>query len=291
MLPKKPVFVVQAQENVTEWSGSHLPLLREILEAEFVVAKEKGEKLGFKIVDPERADLVHQETDLSPLNVTRHIIKALELSKREIPKYLKLLEADLQIEAHQDNFERATFSMGCYWQGEYKLGQVEGVLQTDAGWWLSDEIVGVVFDPKQVSYGDLVKHATNANFGVYAHNKAQFQQIKDLQIGVKAKERDPKLLARGVSEGERKYYLKQNPVWRYLPLLPSQAAKVNSAMAKQDSEKARRYLSPRQIELEKEIKKVLGDDKSSRNLHKLGACNNSLSTLGEYDAELSKIVM
>jgi peptide-methionine (S)-S-oxide reductase len=73
-----------------------------------------------------------------------------------------------------EGFERAMFGLGCFWGAERKFWQMRGVYSTAAGYAAGytpnptyrevcsgmtghNEVVLVVYDPKQVSYEDLLK--------------------------------------------------------------------------------------------------------------------------------------
>ena len=58
------------------------------------------------------------------------MIQTLEKHDRPVPKYLKLI-AD---ENNLREFESCAFAMSCYYVGEKRLGQMQGVVHTEAGW-------------------------------------------------------------------------------------------------------------------------------------------------------------
>ncbi len=119
---------------------------------------------------------------------------------------------------------KAAFAMHCFWTGEMKLGQIDGVFETEAGWLEGWEVTLVHYDPAKISFTDLVKQAKNFDCAnkVYA---------------------DPKGY-RPASPSDQKKQIQGTPFAR-LNLTPQQATKVN-AFARTDPKKAFSYLTPEQ---------------------------------------------
>ena len=53
--------------------------------------------------------------------------------------------------------------MYCFWTGEKVYGQLEGVLETEAGFMGGREVVKVTYNPEVLSYGDLLKQGKGAS--------------------------------------------------------------------------------------------------------------------------------
>lgn len=192
----------------------------------------------------------------------RRMIAALKATRRPVPQYLQLTAA-----ANVPVAKQATFAMHCYWEGEVKLGSISGVLDTRAGWIGKKEVVHVTFDPAVVSYVKLLKTAQQFECAstVFAHDKEQLR-VASVQVGDAAVNLPPESDQRPVRYGEQKYHLRRTPL-RFLPLTRIQLVKVNSAVFAESD--YRRYLSPAQVSLEKQIQSALRKDKSR--LHGLAA--------------------
>ncbi len=58
--------------------------------------------------------------------------------------------------------EKAAFAQYCFWTGEMRLGQIVGVVKTEAGFFEGREVTLVEYDPSRVTFDRLVRQATQA---------------------------------------------------------------------------------------------------------------------------------
>ena len=86
------------------------------------------------------------------------MIEVLEKSGRPIPAYLRLIEQE-----NSDRLELVHFAQACFWVGEMELGQIDGVVATQAAFMGGHEVTSVWFDPDEVSLTDLAKQAKKRN--------------------------------------------------------------------------------------------------------------------------------
>lgn len=87
-----------------------------------------------------RTDRVWSLSDLA-----RRMVAALEKQERSVPAYLRALVADTKRD--EGKVSEVALAMACFWAGEMKIGQIEGVLGMEAGWIDGCEVTRVVFDP------------------------------------------------------------------------------------------------------------------------------------------------
>lgn len=78
------------------------------------------------------------------------MIKTLEKSGRPIPSYLRLIEQE-----NSDRLQLAHLAQSCFWTGEMEIGQIDGVVATQAAFMGGHEVTSVWFDPEEVSLLDL----------------------------------------------------------------------------------------------------------------------------------------
>ena len=195
------------------------------------------------------------ETDIIPRKegeyttafVLPRMVAALERAKRPVPAYLKLALA----EAVPGKPEVATFAMFCYWEGEAKLGAIDGVISTRIGELHGSEVVEVLFDADKVDYKTLVVNAREMKCAtkVFARNESQLKTAK-------AVVEDNAVLSNHAVDArtQQQYHLAYYPNYHYLPLTASQATKVNAALA--SKKPPDEFLSPWQIELYKRLTKL-----------------------------------
>jgi hypothetical protein len=176
------------------------------------------------------------------------MVAALNAAEREVPPFLKLLAENTTAQ------KKATFAMHCYWEGEGNLGQVVGVSDTVSAWVGGLEVVEVSYDPQQVDYATLVKEAQSMKCAtrVFTHSDEQFQQAREL-VGDRAVRATVE--SRLAKLSDQKYYLRNTPGLRNLPLTRLQSTKINSRLGKRKD--FRDLLSPRQMELLQQIEPFL----------------------------------
>lgn len=119
---------------------------------------------------------------------------------------------------------RVAISQSCFWTGEMKIGGIDGVRRTEAGYLDGREVTLVDYDPAEVSLEELTRQARNKGVatGVYTDWEKGYR---------KAPESDQKRQLQGTR------YAK-------LHLTPEQATRVN-AFARTDAAKADSYLTDR----------------------------------------------
>ncbi|MFK7773023.1 MAG: VPGUxxT family thioredoxin-like (seleno)protein, type 2 [Saprospiraceae bacterium] len=201
-----------------------------------------------RIVDAEKKNIVNRVSgNYSALGIVHAMVFALQNEEKEIPTYLELLKQSL--EAEVSGTETATFSMYCFWTGEKKLGNVDGVLETQPGFMNGQEVVEVKYNPVLISYENLVKEAKQASCASHVYTEDQNQTtVAEKVVGKNGATKKSKFRL----DKEPKYYLSKS-VYRYVPMTPFQATKVNVKIG--NGQSPDEYLSPRQLELLSLIKK------------------------------------
>lgn len=197
-----------------------------------------------RVIDPDTAkDLGPRVGDnYSVTAVASLMAESLGTHKAEVPGYLGLLASA----APGTRTERAVFAMDCFWEGEARLGSLEGVVSTRAGFVDGKECVEVEFDPGRRAFADLVKAARKADclHTVYTRSAAQ-QKTAEALVGELAKLSATPFRA---SENDTKYQIRHSAYAR-VPMTQTQATRVNSALAL--GADPRVWLSPRQAALAK----------------------------------------
>ena len=179
--------------------------------------------------------------------VAGQMVAALKASNRDVPNYLSSLTT------HGSKLQKATFAMHCYWEGEGKLGSINGVSDTRSAWLGGLEVVDVIYDPDSVDYAKLVKTAQSFNCAskVFANSPGQLKEAKKL-VGNNAVPAPGN--SRLAKRSDQKYYLRNTPVLSSLPLTRFQSTKVNAAIKNGKDYSA--WLSPRQLTLLAKLQKL-----------------------------------
>ncbi len=135
---------------------------------------------------------------------------------------------------------RVAFAQSCFWSGEMKLGQIEGVVRTEAGFFKGREVTLVEYAPGRIALDDLVRQANRAGVAdtVYLADES-LRPSTGVSIGHPLDNS-----YRTAPAGDQKKQIEGTPFAR-LQLSPEQATKVN-AFARADQSKALGWLTPAQ---------------------------------------------
>ncbi len=198
-----------------------------------------------RFVDGTGKDLIPRHADdYSTDGLLRAMVAALRASNQSVPKYLELVES----ECNPKQKETATFAMHCYWEGEQKLGKLDGVVATRIGMLDKLEVVEVDFDSSVLEYKTLVEQAKKQDCAhrVFARTDEQISIARKI-VGDEVTRSDTSV----DTSTQQQYHLSKRPEYHYLPLTQLQATRVNAAIA--DGQTPEAYLSPNQIALSKRI--------------------------------------
>lgn len=184
------------------------------------------------------------------------IAEALRQRQVDAPRWLQAIVD----EGRLGQMERATFAMGCYWEGESRLGGIDGVHVTRAGFRDGSEVVSLIYDPQVTDYRTLVETAASFRCAtrVFAHSAQQMEVAQQL-FPNRVEDAREDLAFRLAGSGEQKYYL-QHSWLKHLPLTEIQSTKVNAAL--RSRQPFVQWLSPRQ---QSQMKKVAALKKADAN--------------------------
>jgi len=139
--------------------------------------------------------------------------------------------------------------MFCFWTGEKELGQLDGVVSTEAGFMNGREVVQVKYNPTQIAFDQLLAKAQSSQCAsnVYTNDTHQ-KNIAAKKLGATK----VKSTSNFRPDREPKYYLGKT-IYQYLPMTELQATRANALIGNGQSPNV--VFSPRQLKLLKEIEK------------------------------------
>lgn len=163
------------------------------------------------------------------------MIQSLDKARRPIPRYLSILEAEQSSE-----LKTVAFSMYCFWTGEMKLGQIEGVITTEAGFIGAHEVTLVKYDPRSLTLPKLITEAAKVDCA-----NAIYLPEEDLNAAPDTRLQIAKLTSyRPAPASDQKKQL-SGTNHEKLGLTPGQSTKFN-AWLHTNPKLAAKYLSPTQ---------------------------------------------
>jgi hypothetical protein len=111
-----------------------------------------------RFLDAAGADLIPRKDgvwETGPLSA--RMIATLQKAKRPVPAWLALLASE-----HSPKLEQVALAMGCFWTGEKQIGQLDGVVTTEAGFIGGREVTLVKYDPAVLSLAGLANAAAKS---------------------------------------------------------------------------------------------------------------------------------
>lgn len=188
-----------------------------------------------RFLDSSGADLIPRKDrvwETGPLAI--RMVKVLETAGRPVPAYLRLIEQE-----HSGRLETVNFAQACFWVGEMELGQIDGVVTTEAAFMGGHEVTTVRFDPNitnvaTVARSALARRVANVVFA----NQAHLAELSAAGITAVAEDRRSYRVA---SRRDQKRQIAG--VSGLGGLSEAQLTKLN-AFARHDANRARDFLPP-----------------------------------------------
>lgn len=193
-----------------------------------------------RFLDAGAADIIARKDrvwETGPL--VERMIATLAQTHRPIPPYLRLIEQE-----GSQRLRLAHLAQPCFWVGEMELGQIDGVVATQAAFMDGHEVTSVWFDPNELSLLDLALQAQQRKVATIVFTDDE--GIAELQgSGVTVKPID-ETSHRVAPKSDQKRQIKG--VRGLGDLSISQLTKVNAFMH-HDLDRAGKYLPPSQRQL------------------------------------------
>ena len=198
-----------------------------------------------RFLDADLKDIIPRKDKVWDVRGTlNRLEKALEVSKKNSPQgSTKKTESSSQTVANKV----AVFAMYCFWTGEAKLGSLDGVSETEAGFYDGREVVVVKYNDQEIDLLTLVGEAEKFDCAsaVYLPDAADRKLVKDKTRLRTVRNFDFSSGYRRAPESDQKRQLSSaKSMLRKLDLTPQQWTKLNSRGVSGDS--VRELLTPSQ---------------------------------------------
>ncbi|MDF1657842.1 MAG: hypothetical protein P1U58_09525 [Verrucomicrobiales bacterium] len=192
-----------------------------------------------RFLDERKNDIIPRKDRVWTVEaLASRMAEALATADRPVPLYLKALAG---VAAAKEPAQVA-FAMHCFWTGEFRIGGLEGVLTTEAGWLNGREVTRVTWDRSVLGFEQLLEHAANFECAdkvfVSVEGDRMAASSRRLSVGTLDESyRRAKLT-------DQKRQISGTPFER-LNLSPVQATKIN-ALARINPKSALNWLTPLQ---------------------------------------------
>ena len=197
-----------------------------------------------RFMDPSLKDIVPRKDKVWTVNATANrLVEALKKNNSEVPSYL----TNVLIPETNPANKYAAFAMYCFWTGEAKLGSLDGVIATEAGFYDGHEVVVVKYNENDINLLKLVAEAEKFDCAsaVYLTSETDRDLITDKTRLTNVKLFNPKSGYRRAPDSDQKKQISKMTKLDSLGLTPMQWTKLNSLRTSGDSHQT--WLSPRQL--------------------------------------------
>ena len=189
-----------------------------------------------RFLDADLKDIIPRKDKVWDVQGTlKRMAKALEVSgKSSSQGSAKKAESSSQTGPNKV----AVFAMYCFWTGEAKLGSLDGVYETEAGFYDGREVVVVKYNDKQIDLLTLVGEAEKFDCAsaVYLPDAADQKLVKDKTRLRTVRKFDFNAGYRRAPESDQKRQLSSaKSMLKKLDLTPQQWTKLNSRRVSGDS--------------------------------------------------------
>ncbi len=194
-----------------------------------------------RFIDDLEKDIIPRKDKIWTLGkLIPRIEKVLTKQKIALPRSMQLLKLETEVSKHKS----AVFAMHCFWTGEMKLGSIDGVIRTEAGWFDNREVVNVTYHTKEINLKSLLKKAD----AIQCADTVYLADSADQKLAKSSSQLKVKNLTRGYKKAKLSDQLKQLAGTKYakLNLTPMQSTKLN-AFVRVDSKKANTYITKKQL--------------------------------------------
>lgn len=191
-----------------------------------------------RFLDNKASDIIPRKDQVWDIGgIAERMIATLKKVNRPAPGYLTVLASE-----SFGGLKSAVFAMSCFWTGEMALGQIEGVIATEAGFMSGREVTAIRYDPRILPLPKLIVAAEKVKCAdsVWVPESDK-ESVKSSQLEV------AKIAGyRAAPASDQKKQISGTSADR-LSLSMAQATKVN-AWIRSDVNKAMSYLTPSQRE-------------------------------------------
>jgi len=168
--------------------------------------------------------------------------EALQKVKQKTPRSLELLKMEIDTGNHR----QIALAMYCFWTGEMRLGAIDGVVKTEAGWLDGREVTLVTYHKGVISLSDLLKKAGQIDCAHKVYLKTDAEKAVAVKAGKFSLGRLDKSY-RAAKSSDQKKQIQGTPYAKIKNLSLIQETKVN-AFARSHQKLANQYLTRQQLQ-------------------------------------------